>query len=119
MRIWQSGSGVESRIGDPIHPYSTIVTGQILDHPINGVIGIGTFVDVSFIFWVIAGNVGGHVVELPIAHVTTAYVLKGDDVSILNQILGWVTAREYLCVVDFLFSEDQRSLKKDSCNNCD
>ena len=85
MRIWQGGCRIKPWIGYPVHTHASVVIGNILNEPFNGVVGIGAFVNIIWVGWIITWNVGAHIVKRTITHITATHILVGQDVSIPDQ----------------------------------
>ena len=105
MRIDRSGGGVEAWIGDPPLADSTVVFGEIFHQVVDGVEGIGAFVDCGFIGGRTVGSVRGirrrelwtHVDEFTAAHVASANVLEDEDIFLLLEC-GRGTESGFVCV---------------------
>ena len=79
MRVDHAGGGVEAGIGDAPHADLAVVVGDVLDQPLDGVVGVGAFVGV--LRAALDGAVRRHVDELAFGHVAAADVLVDEDVT--------------------------------------
>ncbi len=78
MRVNGSHGGVEARIGDAPDADASIVVGNVLDEPVDAVIGVTGLVNIAGSFFV--RDVGTHVLEGAFAEELSAHVLVDKDV---------------------------------------
>ena len=87
MRIDHAGRRIKSRIGDPPHADFAVVVRDILDQPVDRVVGIGRFIDIPGPFLV--GIVRSHVDELAFGHHRAPHILIGKNEAFFGQFIRW------------------------------
>src|SRR5689334_8251420 len=90
MSANQTGGRIEARIGDAPHPYLAVVVGNVLDEPIDAVVGIGALIDVgrpamSVLF-------GPHVRKSSFRHPAAAHILVDENILAFRVELRWAEA---------------------------
>src|SRR5437764_13220592 len=84
MTVDAGHRSVEAGIRNAVNADSAVVIRDLLDQPINRVVGVAGLVDlVPFLVW----DVGPHVFILAFAHVTAAHVLVNKDVALAREQL--------------------------------
>lgn len=99
MMLRQCGGGIESGVGDAPHADFLVVAVDVVDQPLDGVVGVVAFIAGS------GGRVGSgrrvvdvgpHVVVGAFGHPTSAHVLMDEDVALVFHDGGrsdaWVDA---------------------------
>ena len=86
MRVDHAGRGIEPRIRDPEHADSAIVPGNVLQQPLDRVVGVAALVDVGRLPFV--GNVRRDLFELPFRQEPPADVLIDKDVPGFDEVLA-------------------------------
>ncbi len=72
-----AGGGVEAGIGDAPHADLAVVVGDVVNEPLDGVVGVGAFVGI--LGAALDGAVRRHVDEIAFGHVAAADVLVDED----------------------------------------
>src|SRR4051794_16689742 len=79
MRIDRAGGGVKTRIRDAVEADAAVVVWDVFDHPVDGVVGIGRFVDRCLL---VLGDLGSDLDKLAFAHPPPTHILVNKDVSL-------------------------------------
>ena len=81
---------VKARIRNSVNSDAAVVVSHILDQPINGVVGVGCFVDlISFL----VRNVWPHVFINAFAHIAAAHIAVNEDVACAREQFVWPQQR--------------------------
>src|SRR6202162_2976338 len=94
MGIRHSGCNIKSRIRNSINARFAVVIGHILQQPVDGVVGVGTFIHILGVFFMIV--VRRHLDKSSVTLKASAYILIYKNKSIGNkarrrtQVLGVV-----------------------------
>ena len=78
MRINHPSTGVEAWVRDPRHSDLAIVIGDLLDQPVDGVVGVRTLID---LLRRLLGEMRSHVDKLTFRHPPPSHVLVNEDVA--------------------------------------
>ena len=85
MRMDDAGGDVEAGLGNTDHAGAPVVVRDVLQQPVDGVVGIRALVD----FFRSLGRIEGpHLLELPFRHVAAARVLIDEDEAVFLKVLG-------------------------------
>src|SRR5687767_11443596 len=76
MRIYRAGACIESGIRDAVDPDAAVVVVDVLQQPLDRVVGVGRFVD---LLGRIVGDVGTHVHEFALTHPSASYILVNEN----------------------------------------
>ena len=87
MSIDHSGTGVKTGIRNPHHPDFTVVIGNILDQPFDGIPGIRAFIEIRRILFF--GEMRPHVDKIAFRHPSAANVLIDEDVARFSKQRRW------------------------------
>src|SRR2546427_746898 len=83
MRIWHSGCHIKSRIRNSVHARFAIVVGNVLQQPVDGVVGVGTFIHILGVFFVIL--VWRHLDKGSITLKAASHILIDENKSISDE----------------------------------
>src|SRR5262249_27255228 len=83
MGVDGSYGGVEAAVGDAPQADAPVIAGDTLDEIVDGIVGIGTLVDVLGLERV--DELGANVDEDAFGMAHTAHILIGEDIAILNE----------------------------------
>ena len=86
MRMDDAGGDVEAGLGDADHSGAPVVVRDVLQQPVDRVVGVRALVD---LFWPLGRIEGPHLLEFPFRHVAAARVLVDEDEAVLLKVLGW------------------------------
>ena len=87
--IGQCRGAVETGVRNPPHPDLAIVVGHIFQQPFDRVVSVAAFIDCFDVVWIVAGNVGTHVVVLSLGHPTAPNILMHKNVLIILEVFRW------------------------------